>query len=257
MKPLQHILSYILLPLTLLATSCEENDTPEAKEPGTVTLDIHHTYNSEALQLNQEYATEGGTGIKFRQLRYILSNVVLTTDNGATYKVPDSYYIVEHTPTHTREQVALTGVPAGSYTSVSFAIGVDQTVNHSLDLAAGELATVSGMAWSWNTGYKFIVAEGEAFNAATGAWENYTYHVGTDANYRTVTLALPNALQVEKQTDSQVMLVAETGKLFNQVDVLQYKMVMSGAATAAVATQVAANYASMFSVHHAHSMKGN
>ncbi|RIJ33518.1 MbnP family protein [Pontibacter oryzae] len=256
MKSLHKIILYaILLPLALFTTSCNDDGTPGVQEPGSITLDVHNQYNSQALQLDNEYNTSSGTKFKFTQLRYIISNVELTAADGSKYKVPESYYVLEKTSAAERSKVELTNIPAGKYTSVTFSVGVDQAVNHSLDLAAGDLKTTSGMAWSWNTGYKFIVAEGQALDPQTDAWESITYHIGTDANYRTVTLALPTAIEVEKRTTSEVMLVAELSKLFNQVNILQYKTVMSGSATAEVATQVADNYASMFTVHHAHSMK--
>lgn len=256
MKSLQRAILYFILPLALLATSCnDDDDAPEVKEPGSVTLDIHNQYNSQALQLNNAYSTSGGTKITFSQLRYIISNIELTAADGSKYKVPDSYHVLEKTSAAERGKVELTDIPADKYTSVTFSVGVDQAVNHSLDLAAGDLKTTSGMAWSWNTGYKFIVAEGQALDPQTDTWEKITYHIGTDANYRTVTLALPTAIEVEKRRTSEVMLVAELSQLFNQVAVLQYKTVMSGVSTAEVATQVADNYASMFTVHHSHSMK--
>lgn len=252
---LKYLLLFIL-PLSLMLTSCDDDDdTPKVLAPGSLTLDIHNNYNSSALALSQEYTTSGNTRLNFSQLRYIISNVKLVADDDTEHAIPDSYYVIEKTPTAERGTVELTDIPAGTYKAITFSVGVDEPVNHSLDLAAGDLKTAQGMSWSWNTGYKFVVAEGQVFDSGTGTWADYKYHIGTDANYRTLTLQLPAPIQVNSQRDSEIMLVAMLQNLFNQVDVAQYRVVMSGTSTATVATQVADNYASMFMVHHAHSMQ--
>jgi hypothetical protein len=78
--------------------------------------------------------------------------------------------------------------PAGNYRALELGVGVPGDCNH-IDptLAVFPLNASSGHYWNWATGYIFIRVEGQ-FEAETGEWTPFSFHVGFDDAYRTITL---------------------------------------------------------------------
>ena len=77
-------------------------------------------------------------------------------------------------PTAKAATLTLSDVPEGSYTEMSYVLGVDSTRNVS-GAQAGALSTANGMFWSWSTGYIMLKAEGTSPNSGTGS---FSFHLG-------------------------------------------------------------------------------
>ncbi|MCS7004517.1 MAG: hypothetical protein NZM38_04245 [Cytophagales bacterium] len=171
---------------------------------GILCLSFQHQIGSTPLTLNSP-VTIGNFKYTFRQIRYWVSNVELLKADGSTYKVPDSYYLVEnmerelyigtvltdtqYVPANRREVVTIPNIPVGSYTGIRFAIGVDSVPNSNFSLRKGELdidkmAQVS--SWVWKTSYIFLRTSG-SLDSATKRY-NFYFETGANTNYRTVTL---------------------------------------------------------------------
>ena len=238
--------SFFLVALTVVATSCADDDDAPAG-PSTVTLEFQNQFEGQALALRQEYINAQGQRVTFSSFRYYISNVKLTRADGSQYVQPDSYHLIERTADNVKETFTLADVPAGDYTSLTFSVGVDPTRNLSTD-QVGDLDPNHTMAWNWDTGYKFLVAEGQYFNTAENTFRNFIYHVGNDANYRTVTLALPSGWQLTGQAKT-LILTANAKTLFGGPNVIDlsamgFFTVMGGDNAALVAD----NYQQMFQV---------
>ncbi|WP_207432466.1 MbnP family protein [Sabulibacter ruber] len=230
-----------LLVLALFSWSCSDDDESTVAEPSQVTLAFQHTFNTQPFALEQEYTNAHGHRVKFHAFRYYISNVKLTRPDGTTYEEPNSYHLIERTADHTQESFTLPDVPAGTYTTLTFSVGVDPASNHSTD-QVGDLDPNQNMAWDWDTGYKFLVAEGQYFNTSEGAFKNFLYHIGHDANYRTITLALPSnwGLTGENRT---LDLLTNSRTLFGGPNVIDlsatgFSSVMGGANAALVADNI-------------------
>jgi hypothetical protein len=216
--------------------------TPEdtqSNAPGSVTLAFRHMDKgwSAPLSYNETGTNTSGDSFAYDFLRYWVSNVSFKHVDGTSYAVPASYYLVEETPQNTRLDVAITGVPAGEYQSVTFSVGVDKEHNASLDLMEGELSVNVGMSWNWNTGYIFFKVEG-VIGADNG---KFKMHVGMNENYRVVTREFAEPVLIDADHPVKVWLRADISRLFDNLPAGPYLFSISP-----LAKTVADNYGSWF-----------
>lgn len=153
------------------------------RPPGTValTLQFHPFVGTEPMVRNEaRYANPGGAGsFEVRDLQFLLSNVRLVGEEG-DYAEPDSYHLARFDGAEGNYTVTLRNVPRRTYQRIEFGIGVDAAANHSLE-SRGDLDPNGRMAWTWETGYKFVLLEGALL--LEGTRTPLVYHVGFDENY--------------------------------------------------------------------------
>jgi hypothetical protein len=164
---------FVLGAMALALTSCDPK-TPTT--PGSLTLEFEHFWaNNVAFELNTPYVVPMSSDtLTFTKLKYYISNITLTTEDGTTWTDDESYYLVDVSKPLTA-MITLENVPAGTYTHADFMIGVDSARNVS-GAQSGALDVTNDMFWSWNTGYIFIKAEGTS-PQATGMG-SFALHLG-------------------------------------------------------------------------------
>lgn len=210
-KTIKSILA--ILSIAILFYSCEKSEEVKPVETGSVSLyfDTQAIVGSNSAKLNLDnsgvtdsttaltnsYTNAAGNKITINQVRYWVSNIVLTDVNGKKFAEPNSYHLIEYTPSSVKEEIEISGIPTGSYSKISFSIGVDEGPNHSLAKKAGDLNETIGMSWTWNTGYIFLKMEGR-YEKSAGKYGYYYLHIGTDANYKTLNFDLPENAEVVK-----------------------------------------------------------
>lgn len=263
--------------LTLSFASCSKKETEEVtpQPTGTSSLDlkINTTFNTTPLALNSPYTTSGGENVSFDQWRYWVSNVELTAKDGSTYKVPNSYYLMQELsaseavqgftlPAGKRDAVNIPYLPAGEYTGIRFSLGVDQRYNDNLSLAAGELSVMQNMSnvsWMWNTSYVFTKLKGTVTPASGGA-RAFAIETGTNANYRTVTLTFPAPISIGADYQPKVEVKADVAKMLGTIVITRDAQATTtggvtsyaiNGTTGAMMTTVSNNYAQAFSLNSA------
>jgi hypothetical protein len=225
---MKNLFYFSLMLLSLL--SC--NSEPTVSEVTSLKLTFNHVVGSEPLVLNStRYANALGQEYNISKFRYYVSNIRLrNTRNGEVYIEPESYHLVG-TENGSSFDVTLSDIPLGSYNQLEIAIGVDNSTNTSTD-RQGALDPSNDMAWDWNTGYKFILLEGNYYpeNADPAA---LVFHVGGDLNYRILTYTLgqsgPGELELRADTETALDIQVDISRLFempNAVDFDAYPVVM-------------------------------
>ncbi len=206
--------------------------------------------NEEGLDLGKVYVTPTGDSVTFDYIRYWISNIEFVKEDGSSWKEEKSYRLMEKTQSKNREEFSVT-VPAGKYKSLRFGIGVDQARNSSIDSVAGELDVTAGMSWTWNTGYIFMKNEGTFYNSDSMAYTDWKYHLGTDANYKTVTLDFPMTQEFTDGSKFMAHVVYMALNIFskpNDMDLKANPVLMVGPADQTA--KAADNYAEAFELHH-------
>ncbi|SDJ75190.1 hypothetical protein SAMN05421823_10114 [Catalinimonas alkaloidigena] len=199
--------------------ACEKTPVEKAEE-GTLLLTFEHTFGQDAFQLGEAFTTTSGDALRISDLRYFISNVKLRNrQTGEFYLEPDSYHLMELASGQSLDSIRLEHVVPGTYDELEFAIGVDNARNTSID-QIGDLDPASGMAWNWNTGYKFFLLEGTYFSDTAQADRALTYHIGGNANYRILKFALPLTadppLTVRNQYTTEVKMQADLAEVFEE-----------------------------------------
>lgn len=217
------LLYFVAVP-ALFLTSCNNDDAPanNTQDTAAVSVEFAHKYGADALILGQEYTTSLNEHVAVGSIKYIVSNISLTKSDGTVYTYPksQSYFIVNHSK-RASLSLSLAGIPVGDYTKINFGIGVDQAQFNLGAAGQGDFlaaAQAEQMLWSWSAGYKFIAYEGTYTSETVTDALPFTIHTGqtaTDYNYGTVTLTLPQTLQVRKGQTPGVHLATDISKIID------------------------------------------
>jgi hypothetical protein len=222
-----------------------------------ITLEFEHVGSDGApLKYGTAYTTALGAKYTVDSLKYYVSNISfrrVTTGADSIWVAPEAYYLVRATSAPAGNvALEIPNVPLGTYSRITFSIGVSNSRNYTGD-QAGVLNPKYGMLWSWRTGYKFLTLDGK-YRPAPGDSAIVEYHLGTDALYPKMTLKLPfptNAT-VTKNIAPEIHFAANVNQLFggpNQMDLTNPgdRRLHSGG------DRVATNLrAGMFEVEHIH-----
>jgi hypothetical protein len=245
---MKNILSFLAFVMVLnLAFSCKES----AKPATTLTLQFTVMVAEKSLKLNTDrYQNANGDTYSIEKFAFYLSNLKFkNSKTGQSYVVPKSYHLINLQNNNTFS-FTLNDVPAGDYDILEYGLGVDAKQNTSLD-QIGDLDPANGMAWDWNTGYKFISLEGRFFPPNTENVRGLVYHIGSNENYRTYQLALnkaetPNStkpLQIKSSEVNVLKLKVNIAEMFanpHKIDFSKNSTVMGGEEAAKVAENCAA-----------------
>ena len=225
--------------LFILSGCSSDNDEPLMTD---VEIAITNEVNGQPLVLLDEtYASPSGDTYVVHDLKYFMSNVKLINARGeATYIEPDSYHLIDEQIG--KRSFVLKNVKADTYTKLEFGLGVDAARNHSTD-QYGDLDPSSTMVWDWDTGYKFLSLVGTySANTKEGG---LVFHIGGDANYKTITIDLQQPLKVQNSTGNRIRIATDLNGLFlapNPIDFDEINTAMTGPAAA----KIAENYSTGF-----------
>jgi hypothetical protein len=257
----------VLLAFITLFTSCNDDDSVLNNTSGTGTLKVEfdNAFNGDDLILNgQTYTTSQNEVLKISTVKYIVSNIVLTKDDGSIYTYPksESYFIVNESDLAS-QILQLENVPAGNYTKVTFGIGVDREQFNLGASGQGDFlawAQAEDMLWSWSAGYKFLAFEGTFTSPTVSADTSFMVHTGqtgADYNYTEVTLNLPTQALVRESIAPVVHIITNVAKFIdgtNKISLTENNtmgmgaMIMGGEQL----PLITANLANAFTVDHVH-----
>lgn len=253
--------------MTLVFTSCSNDDSPVGTitGEGSLGLEFDNVFGDANLILNtQSNVTSEGETLKISAVKYIVSNIVLTKEDGTTFTYPksESYFIVDEA-NEASQTIDLTHIPAGNYTKVKFGIGVDQQQFNQGANGQGNLlaqADAADMFWSWSAGYKFVLFEGLFTSSTVTADTMFMVHTGqtgTAYNYTEITLDFPEKALVRTTIKPDVHLFADVSKIIDGTNKIKLSdnnmggmgaMIMGGENL----PLITANLSGMFTVNHVH-----
>jgi hypothetical protein len=253
--------------IAMALTACSKDDNPINNVAGTGKLEVEfdNVFGSADLILNSQLnVTSQGETLKISDVKYIVSNIVLTREDGSTYTYPKSlsYFIVSeaNADSHVLE---LANIPAGNYTKITFGIGVDEAQYNAGETVQGDFfahAQDEDMAWSWSAGYKHLLFEGQFTSASVTTETPFMVHTGKSGaqyNYTSVTLPFPDVALVRPTITPDVHLFADVSKIIDgasKINLTDHNMGGTGAMIMSGddLSLITANLSAMFSVNHVH-----
>ena len=253
-----------IIAASIFVTACS-SDEVAVSGTGNLNVEFDNAFGSNDLILStQENTTSNSEVLKISKVKYIISNIVLTNEDGTTFKYPksESYFIIdEATPASLLAK--LENVPAGNYTKIKFGIGVDQEQFELGATGQGDLlanAQAAGLTWSWAAGYKFVVMEG-SFTSPTvtnsASFKIHTGKSGSDYNYTEVTLDFPSRALVRTTISPVVHIITDVSKILDGVNKIKLSDnnptgtaadIMFGSNLSLITT----NVSGMFKIDHVH-----
>lgn len=239
-------------------TSCTNDDSSEIIGEGNLKVEFDNIYGDANFAFNTAYTNSNGEVIKASNAIYIVSNIVLTKEDGSTYTIPksESYFFVNEADAAST-LLNLPNIPSGNYTKITFGIGIDEAQFNAGADGQGTMwtdAQALGMTWSWAAGYKFIKFEGTVTSTSyTDA--NYRVHTGKTGdvyNYTEVTLDFPEKALVRINVTPQVHIMTDLKKIIDGSTVINFEEGLDVMGGTKVQNISANNVPSMFEVHHVH-----
>lgn len=253
MKYAYKIFASIFALSAITVSSCKKDDTHTDDDhnhtatTGSVEIMIDNRVKSEDLVLDTKWYTNHlGDSFQISKFNYYVSNIKLT--GGSNYSEPESYHLVEESK-GSSQMFTISNVPNGTYTGISFMIGVDSLRNVS-GAQTGALDPANGMFWSWNTGYIQLKMEGKA-PKSTATDKALKFHIGgfsgSNNTIRTVTLTFPQPITINGSS-YHVHMEANAAKMFGMPSPIDFSAINTVHMPGANAVKIADNYAGMFSV---------
>jgi hypothetical protein len=179
-----------------------EKDNGSCLYNGNLQVNLTPKFNGEAISFDSVYHNISGYRIRFSSIKFYTTDALAI--NGSTSNEANSVARFDYSVSN----VMFNGnVTPGTYTQLDFNIGVDSVRNHS-DPASFpndnplNIIDSSGMFWTWNSGYIFVVIEGQYDTDSLGTGMptvNFSYHIGKDPYLRTNS-AMVNFTIAEKTT---------------------------------------------------------
>ncbi|MEM6721951.1 MAG: MbnP family protein [Bacteroidota bacterium] len=255
----------ILLSLTILSCSSDDDTTTEdlTSQTGNLVLKFDNGVGDQDFIFGTTYNKSNGESYKLNTLKYIISNVKVTDQEGNTFTYPyeENVFIIDEAASNNAGEVWITlnDVDAANYTSISFGIGIDQERYALGAEGQGDFLTEAsdaGMMWSWATGFRFTRFDG-TYSSPTATDVALNIHMGSVGtaldNYREVTLDFPNTVRVREASNPEVHIKADIARVFDNTTSINlsdgYDQVHTNATTTAV---IADHMSTIFSVHHVH-----
>lgn len=255
----------LLFTAAITLFSCSSDDAPKATGQGKLILEFDNIFAGNNIILNtQANTTSQNEVLKINQLKYIVSNIVLTKTDGSTFVYPksESLFIVDETDLSSTF-LNLENIPAGDYKSVRFGIGVDEAqwqlgADGQGDFLAN--AQAEDMLWSWSAGYKFLAFEGTFTSPSVSTETVFMVHTGKTGiayNYTSVEVPFTNDAVVRTGLTPQVHIFADASKIIDGENTIRLSdnntggmgaMIMGGENLGLI-TQ---NLSQMFWVDHVH-----
>ncbi|MEM9454959.1 MAG: MbnP family protein [Myxococcota bacterium] len=235
--------------------SAQSGDSADASDnadipSGRVAFRFHALVGGLGLRMDgTRYANPSGPGhLEIRDFKVYLSNVALGKGTSSdAFDEEDSYHLARFSRRSNTYEFELSGVPPGQYDTVNLSVGVDPSANQRLD-HMGDLDPNNQMAWNWMTGYKFLVLEGTYHPEDESSTVPIVYHVGLSENYKEISFALPEMLEVRDGTASVLNFDVELNELFHNPNPINVARKPSIKFDPTDASRMASNYEHMITL---------
>lgn len=127
-----------------------------------------------AVNIKFNIVTPPSDTAEITDFRFYISNIILHSSNGDSYKEKFSYHLIDIDQENS-QLITIDSIPLNSIESIHYAIGTDSMINVSGALD-GDLDPIKGMYWAWHSGYINFKLEGLKF--IDGEKHPFEFHIG-------------------------------------------------------------------------------
>lgn len=181
---------------------------------GSITFSMDYQFKGAPITFSSKnYSNLAGDTFTINNLKHYLSNITLTQMGGGKVNLGNYHLLdAQYAPSTI---FTLNNVPAGHYTGVEIALGIDSARNYS-GIQEGALDPSWGMFWTWNTGYIFYRING---NTTKGG--SYSFDLGGSEHLVKVGMDL-SSYKV-KSVQPKIGFMMEVNELFQNPDTLSFE----------------------------------
>jgi hypothetical protein len=218
---------------SLVVVGCKDDPDPKPVDPGvnpfdtitnftglivpstgSITFSMDYQFNGSPITYSSKnYSSLGGDTFTINNLKHYLSNITLTKMGGGKVNL-GNYHLLDgqHAPSTV---FTIANVPAGHYTAVEFALGVDSARNYA-GVQEGALDPAWGMFWTWNTGYIFF-----RINGNTSKGKSYAYDLGGSEHL--VRIGMDLSSYKVKSVQPKMGFLMDVNELFQNPDTINFE----------------------------------
>lgn len=182
-------MKYFSILLIFLIISCSEENTTTPNKSVNLKISMNHLFDENPIESGEIYTNSSGNTLSITKLKYLLSNFTLVTNEGNEINLDSSYAFIDNE--NSRLSFNLGEVEIGSYSSISFNLGVDSIINstdpNTFPSDSPLNPIVNDMYWNWIDGFIFLTLEGIVFDNGT-IKDAITYHIGLNKNQIRITI---------------------------------------------------------------------
>lgn len=240
-------------PEPLPTTPTNPNPNPNPVPTGNaIGISFEHFVGADPLIADDviRYQNANTDSFSVEHYKYYISNISFTDNLGNTWYENESYHLINVEDTNSM-MVYIDSMPAGTYVSMNFMIGVDSTRNVS-GSQTGALDPANGMFWTWSSGYIMALFEGHS-PSSTASFDLTIFHIaGFSGQYAGQRWASPsfgaNTAVVTANTVPVIHMHNDLNEWWqtpNLIDFSSYNVINTPGTTSQA---VADNFADMFSV---------
>lgn len=242
-----------VLTVLLFLYSCMNGygQTPGSQPAANVTLNFVHVAGGKLLHTDSVYVNTFGEQYTVSKFRYYISQIVFTGKSPKVKPVTyDTCLLVDEMKPESK-QVSLY-VPAGSYDTISFLLGVDSIRNTS-GAQSGALDPLMDMFWTWNTGYVMAKLEGTS-PVSKLPRHMFEYHIGgfsgTHNVLKTINLPAPqkNVILTSGKQKKEIVIEVNVNSWFSGMHDLKIASQPACSSIGELAQKYADNYSQMFHI---------
>jgi hypothetical protein len=229
---------YIITIFSVFFSACDET---EQQRSGVINLNFDLIAGDNDLSFEStSYTNAAGNEFTVNSFWMYLSNISMQGQNGTEdYTLESNYYLLEQSTTTEKLTIKLAEVPAGTYSKITFSIGVDELTNTDISAVKGDLDPAR--AWNWDSGYKFVSLEGN-YLVDDQTSRGLIMHIGLNQNYKTLTYNFNQALNVNNNK-SEVDFSVDILKMFEGKHTIDFSVTNTIKAQPVESGEVADNYA--------------
>lgn len=246
----------LLYPLVFLMAFAISSCQPDEEKPepiiGTLKVNFVNHSSGEPISLDEmKYTNQAGNDYSISKLLYYISNIKLLGCECGEFTEEESYHLVKLLDDPNQgglvdENSFSFNAQVGNYKKIDFAVGVDETRNHSGD-KVDALDPINGMFWGWNTGYIFFKVEGDFTNNESEK-KKFTFHIGGDGAYREISLAFDENLEIKENQTTELTIYTDINEVFSSPNLYDFNSFKGTTSPGENANKVADNYSDIFSL---------
>jgi len=224
------------------------NLAPAQKNKLTITF-INSINKSPVILDSISYKNCWNENFTISKLKYYISNIQLKTTLNNIESEEDSYHLIDEADTASKSFSFY--VPAATFSSLSFLIGVDSLKNVS-GAQINALDPLNAMFWTWNTGYIMFKLEGNS-PQSTSINNKIEYHIGgfcgINKVLRKVYLKLIDLNpSIKKKGSTEIIIGVDIGKIWDAQHNISISNTPVCATPSALAATIADNYIKGFEI---------
>lgn len=219
-----------------------------SKNEGVLKITFINVVKKEPMVLRTNtYTNPFNESYSINKFKYYISNISLQSSLN-NFDEKESYHLINQDDSSSLNFSF--AVPAGTYNSITFLLGVDSMHNVS-GAQTDALDPVNDMFWTWNSGY--VMAKMEGTSPASPLNNIFEFHIGGYSGInkvlKNIQLQLSsNALIIHQDKTSEILIACDANAWWqkpNDIKISQHQNITS---PGILAKKISDNYSKMFAI---------